>query len=339
MATMRKLVMKGPKESEIITVERPVINKPTEVLVKLHYCGVCMSEHYDWTTAPAGRTFGHEPMGTVVEVGEGVTRVKVGDRVSMGAGGGAEYQKLDEKWVHKIPDNVEDHQGIIEPLWCLVSAVSKVRLPIQSEKVAVVGCGYMGCGAISLLAMRGVKVVAVDINPESLKNALKYGACEAYLPEELPEEYITTRNTYKGVDVDSAVKNAASTGFPLVMEWGETAESLDLAIRMTRQCGQLAIGAYHTGGKRLVDVQLLNVRAIDCLSTHPREQDLNFRSAECAMRMLGDDTWSYKHVPTKVYPASMFDKAHEELEIKFGKWMKAVIDWENEDFEPYIIND
>jgi hypothetical protein len=35
----------------------------------------------------------------------------------------------------------------------------------------------------------------------------------------------------------------------------------------------------------------------------------------------------------------MFDKAHEELEIKFGKWMKSVIDWENEDFEPYIIND
>ena len=94
--------MKGPKESEIITVERPVINKPTEILVKIHYCGVCMSEHYDWTTAPVGRSFGHEPMGTVVEVGSGVTKVKVGDRVSMGAGGGAEYQKLDEKWVQEM---------------------------------------------------------------------------------------------------------------------------------------------------------------------------------------------------------------------------------------------
>ncbi len=55
---------------------------------------------------------------------------------------------------------------------------------------------------------------------------------------------------------------------------GETEESLDLAINLTAMCGRLCIGAYHTGGKRLVDVQQLNIKAIDCLSTHPRENDL-----------------------------------------------------------------
>jgi len=44
--------------------------------------------------------------------------------------------------------------------------------------VAGVGCGYMGCGAISLLKLRGAYVVAIDIRKESLDNAKKYGADE-----------------------------------------------------------------------------------------------------------------------------------------------------------------
>ena len=122
------------------------------------------------------------------------------------------------------------------------------------------------------------------------------------------------------------------------MEWGESAESLDLAINMTRQCGQLAIGAYHTGGKRLVDVQMLNVKAIDCLSTHPREVDINLKGYANAIKMLAADAWNYKHVPTKIYPITMFDQAHEELETKFGKYMKSLVDWTKTEGEPYIID-
>ena len=123
------------------------------------------------------------------------------------------------------------------------------------------------------------------------------------------------------------------------MEWGETAESLDLAINITRMCGQLCIGAYHTGGKRLVDVQQLNVKAIDCLSTHPREQDMNRTGCERAIKMLSDGSWNFKGLPTKIYPVALFDTAHAELEEKYGRYMKALVDFERADFEPYIINE
>lgn len=321
---MKKLVMLEPKKSTLIDVEMPVITKPKEVIIKLTYCGVCMSEHYGWSTAEKGKTFGHEPVGVVAEIGAEVTRVKVGDRVSGLFAGTAEYVKTIEDDVFVIPDNVKDEEAVLEPLACLVSAVSKVKIPVIGDKVAVVGCGYMGCGAISLLKMRGAHVVAVDVKRESLDNALAYGADEVYLPDELPEKYYKTSNEDR------------TTGFALVMEWGETAESLDLAINMTRYCGQLALGAYHTGGKRLVDVQQLNVKAIDCLSTHPREWDLNRMSCANAMKLLAEG-WNYKNVPTKVYPITMFDAAQGELPEKFGTWMKSIVDWTKFEGEPYII--
>lgn len=327
---MKSLVATGPKKTAVIEEDIPELASENDVLVKLKYCGICMSEHYGWEHAKQGARFGHEPVGVVAKVGKNVTRCKVGDRVSGLFHGSSEYTVADQSQVFVIPDNITDEEAILEPLACLFSAVGKVRIDSIGETVAVVGCGYMGCGAISLLKKRGCYVVAVDILRESLENAKKYGADEVYLPDELPEHYFDI----PGSGLNFEGKGA---GFRLVMEWGETNESLGLAIRMTKMCGQLAIGAYHTGEKRLVDMQMLNVKAIDCLSTHPRETDKSITGCENALKMMADGSWCFKHVPTKVYPLSQFDLAHEELKTKFGKYLKAVVDFERDGFEPYII--
>ena len=86
-------------------------------------------------------------------------------------------------------------------------------------------------------------------------------------------------------------------------------------------------------------MQQLNVKAIDCLSTHPREHDMNLTGCRRAVTMLASDVWCFKNIPTKIYPVSKFDDAHRELETKYGKYMKALVDFEREDFEPYIINE
>ncbi len=328
---MKKLVSVGPKQNKLIEVEMPTIERPEQVIVKIKYCGVCMSEHYAWSTAKEGSSFGHEGMGVVTEVGSGCKRVKVGDRVSGPLYGGAEYIVADEANCSVIPESVTDEEAILEPLGCLFSAVSKVRIPVIGDKVCVVGCGYMGCGAISLLAKRGAHVVAVDIRKECLENAKKYGAKECYTPDEVKAKYLSATT--------SAVAGVFNSqkGFPLVMEWGETNESLDLAINLTAQCGQLAIGAYHTGEKRLVDVQQLNVKAIDMLSTHPREWQLLLDGCNNALKLIEENDWNFRSVATKIYPITMFDKAQAELEIKYGKWMKSLVDWTKFEGEPYII--
>ena len=329
---MKKLVMEGPKKAKIVDVPVPEISERKEVLIKNRYCGVCMSEHFDWSTAKEGMSFGHEPIGTVVAVGDDVKKVKVGDRVSGLFSGHAEYVIANEDDIFALPDELSDSDAILEPLSCIVSAVSKVKIQVVGDRVAVVGCGYMGCGAISLLKTRGAYVVAVDISRECLEDAKRFGADEVYTPDELPLYYIDE----PGKDIGF---QSEGLGFKTVMEWGETSESLDLAIRMTRMCGQLAIGAYHTGGKRLVDIQQLNVKAIDCLSTHPREVDINRIACENAINMLTDGSWKFKNVPTKVYPLAKFDQAQGELESKYGNYMKAMVDFEAPDeMEPYIID-
>lgn len=326
---MKKLVGISPCKTELIDVEEPQITSGNEVKIKIKYCGVCMSEHYDWSIG-VNKGFGHEPIGVVTEIGENVKWIKVGDRVSGLFDGSAEYAVTESENVFVLPDGISDTEGVLEPLSCLISAVTKVRIKVIGERVAVVGCGYMGCGAISLLKLRGAYVVAVDINPESVKNALKYGADEAYLVDELPSSCLYIPGSGLNFDGEPG-------GFSLVMEWGETNESLDLAIKMTQKCGQLAIGAYHTGEKRLVDVQMLNVKAIDCLSTHPREVDLSRDGCKNSIKLMESGAWNYKHVPTKVYPISRFDEAQGDLSNKFGKYLKAVVEFTDGDFEPYIV--
>lgn len=327
---MKSIISTGPKTSEVREVALPVINDD-QILIKTKYVGVCMSEHYDWSVAKPGAAFGHEPMGYVDEVGKNVTGFQKGDRISglwggslPGSGGMVEYNVADPRKdiVIKLPDNLTDEEAVLEPLACIMSAVSKVRTTVPGTHVAVVGCGYMGCGAISLLKACGAYVVAIDIRPESLENAKAYGADELYLYDEAKEKFSTSNGF---------------PGFEAVMEWGETNESLDLAINITQQCGQLCIGAYHTGGKRLVDIQQLNVKAIDCLSTHPREDHLNRKGAAAATEMLSNGSWKYRNVKTKIYPYTQFDKAQAEMETKYGIFMKSLIDMTWEDGEPKVI--
>lgn len=126
-----------------------------------------------------------------------------GDRVT-GLGGGAfkEYIVMQaEKTVH-VPDCLKDEDAISEPLACLLSAAMKLPIETLGDPVAVVGCGYMGLGMISLFRAMGYgKITAIDKRPEALENALRFGATEVFTPDTIPEEYIMTFDTMGKVDL------------------------------------------------------------------------------------------------------------------------------------------
>jgi len=329
---MKAVVTIAPKQSVIQEVPDPVMNDDS-VKIKIKYCGVCHSEHYDW--AHMAGAYGHEPMGAIVEVGKNVKGFAVGDRVSgiwgntlPGAGAMVEYAvaNVRKSTIIKLPGHIRDEDLVVEPLACLLSAVSKAKCSMPGTKVCVVGCGYMGCGAISLLKLRGCYVVAVDIRETSRKDALTHGADEALTPEEALDKYV--RDADGNCPIDA--------GFECVMEWAETNESLDLAIRLTKMCGQLCVGAYHTGAKREVDVQQLGVKAIDMHHTHPREDDLLATGAINSVELLARGAWNYKDIPTMIYPMNQFDRAMTEMETKYGHHTKSLIHMEMPDGEPYM---
>jgi len=83
---MKAVVYKGPFKVAVEEVERPRIQHPDDVVLKITTSAICGSDLHMYegrTAAEAGIVFGHENMGIIEEVGSGVTLLKKGDRVVM----------------------------------------------------------------------------------------------------------------------------------------------------------------------------------------------------------------------------------------------------------------
>ena len=83
---MKALVYDGPRKVSIHDVPDPKIERPTDALVRITTTNICGSDLHMYegrTTVERGKVLGHENLGEVIEVGEAVVRVKVGDRVCL----------------------------------------------------------------------------------------------------------------------------------------------------------------------------------------------------------------------------------------------------------------
>lgn len=83
---MKALVYDGPRSVNVQEVPDARIERPTDVLVKITSTNICGSDLHMYegrTDMETGRVLGHENMGEVIEVGDGVDRVRVGDLVCL----------------------------------------------------------------------------------------------------------------------------------------------------------------------------------------------------------------------------------------------------------------
>jgi L-iditol 2-dehydrogenase len=195
---------------------RPVIG-PGEQLLRLRGCGLCGSDIAK-IGAPGTKlplVLGHEIVGDVVEVGDGVRTVTVGDRavaahhVPCGAchycargsesmclafktsnldpGGFAEYVRVPPVNVRhatfKIPSHVSDEAAsFIEPLACCARAVRRARVQ-AGDTAAVIGLGSIGALFVQLLRRAGARVVGVDLLADRAALGKRLGAEAAGTPD------------------------------------------------------------------------------------------------------------------------------------------------------------
>jgi glutathione-independent formaldehyde dehydrogenase len=78
---VKAVVYEGPRNVSVKDVPDARIERPTDVLVRITTTNICGSDLHMYegrTDFETGRWFGHENMGQVIEVGEGVDKVKVG---------------------------------------------------------------------------------------------------------------------------------------------------------------------------------------------------------------------------------------------------------------------
>lgn len=324
---MRQIIMTGPGKSKVIDVPIPEINDD-EILVRVTLSGICHSEYYPWLTAKDGDVLGHESIGVVEKLGKNVTGFKIGDRVS-GLGGGAfkEYIVMEPAKCFHVPDSLKDEDAITEPLACQLSAAMKLPIKTLGDSIAVVGCGYMGLGAISLFKAMGYgQIVAVDKRDIALENAKKFGATEVYKPEELPREYILNYDTMGQIDLTRDSDNALlfNLGFDTVMEFTGTEDGLQLAGDMVKAHGRLGIGGYHNDGMRSIDYQLWNFKAITTINCHERRVMYEAGLCKRCLELLDSGLWKFTGV-TRVYEMEEFDQANRDLDAHKDNYIKGAI--------------
>ncbi|SEH53657.1 glutathione-independent formaldehyde dehydrogenase [Mycolicibacterium rutilum] len=83
---MKAVVYNGPRDVSVDNVPDPEIKRPTDLIVKMTTTNICGSDLHMYegrTDFEKGRIFGHENLGEVVEIGNGVDKIKVGDMVAL----------------------------------------------------------------------------------------------------------------------------------------------------------------------------------------------------------------------------------------------------------------
>lgn len=197
--------------NDIRLEERPCpLAGPGEISMRVEASGLCGSDVMEWYRLPkAPLVLGHEVAGQVVEVGEGVTTFKPGDRIMathhvpcntcryclrgehgvcgtlrtthFDPGGFAEYVRLPainvDRGTFLLPDPVSFEEGsFLEPLACVVRA-HRIARTAPGTTVAVLGSGISGILHIQMARALGAgRIIATDVNRERLDFATRFGA-------------------------------------------------------------------------------------------------------------------------------------------------------------------
>ncbi|KAG8162870.1 hypothetical protein KVR01_007348 [Diaporthe batatas] len=181
------------EQGEPLTIETTDLKLPIkgEVLVKVEACGVCFSDMFAQNNIMGGGfpiVPGHEIIGRVAAVGDGVEVFKVGDRqmcdnqVINGEtrdGGYAEYCTLRAEAAARVPEHVD--AAAYAPILCAgMTVFNSLRHAglAPGDTVAVQGLGGLGHLAIQYASRMGFRVVAISRGSDKERFARQLGAHE-----------------------------------------------------------------------------------------------------------------------------------------------------------------
>ncbi len=297
---MQSLVLEKQHSLSLRDFEVQEVLGATDVRIQIKACGICGSDVHYFKEGRIGdfivrepMILGHEASGVVIEVGEQVRSVKVGERVCMEPGipNYMSTESLEgnynldddvrfwatppvhgvmrESVVHpealtfKLPDNVSFHEGaMIEPLAVGVEAAKRAHV-CPGDIALVTGAGPIGIlVALSALASGCSKVVISDLSDIKLNIASQFEGIVISTPTDLSE---TVKRETEGKGVDILFEASGSTVlFPDIF-------------RLCKKASR-AILVGMSSSPVLLDVPLIQTRGIKI--------DTVFRYVNCFKRAL-----------------------------------------------------
>lgn len=295
---MRAARFHAQKDVRIEDVPEPV-TRPGTAKIKVAWCGICGTDLHEYLEGPifipapghphplsgeaAPVTLGHEFSGTVVELGDGVDDLAVGDNVVVepyftcgecapclagnyhlcvkmgfiglagGGGGLSEAIVVERKWIHKIGDIPLDEAALIEPLSVGHHAVT--RSGAKAGDVALIGgAGPIGLLTAAVLKGLGVTTIISELSEARKVKALSSGVADHVLDpshEDVPTRVLELTG---GVGADIGFECA---GVDVVLD------TLMAALKPTGVLVNVSIW----GHPATVDMQKLVLKEIDLRGT------------------------------------------------------------------------
>lgn len=303
--------------------DRPLEHPPPgHVRVRLDGCGVCGSnlpvwEGRPWFTypLPAGKP-GHEGWGTIDAVGEGVTHVRIGDRVAaLSQNAFAEYDTCNASEVVPLPPALAAHPFPGEALGCAMNVFK--RCDIQpGQHVAIVGLGFLGALLTQLVARAGAQVYAISRRAFARDIAQRMGASVAL---GLDDTWQTIEEVKRLTDRHGCERVIEATGLQA---------PLDLASELTAERGKLIIAGYHQDGLRTVNMQLWNWRGLDVINAHERDPRIYVEGIAAAAAAVAEGRLDPTPLYTHRFAFDELPAALNQMRDRHDGFLKALITYE-----------
>lgn len=262
---MKALMKVAPGEGNVEVREIGEPSTPAgHVKIEIKAAGICGTDihiyHDEFRTRPPV-VMGHEVAGEVVELGEGVADVRVGDRVtsetyfrtcgecrycrggrpnlcsrrqSIGSavnGGFTRYLVVPRRNVHPLPDRVDFLAGALtEPLACVVHGALELPRLTPGDLAVVAGPGAIGLLTLQAVKSAGLKVVVLgtDLDEQRMRLARDLGADHTVnVQREDPSELVMELTGGDGADIVyecSGAGPAAQQLLTLVRKQGQYAQ-------------------------------------------------------------------------------------------------------------------
>jgi alcohol dehydrogenase len=264
---MKALVYHGPGQRSWEQVPDPVIQEPTDIVVKIETSTICGTDLHilkgDVPEVKPGTILGHEAVGTVVETGSAVTTVAEGDRVLISCitscgrcrfckeghyglctgGGGwvfghlidglqAEYARVPfaDTSVYKVPESLSNE----DVLFLADILPTAYEVGVQNggvrpgDTVAIVGAGPIGLAAIMTAKLYTPgRIVAIDLAETRLAKAREFGA-DVTIDNSIEDPLERVLELTGGLGADVAIE---AVGVP---------ETFELAAALIRPGGRVA---------------------------------------------------------------------------------------------------
>ncbi len=317
---MQAAVLAAPWHFALRAAEIPEPG-PGQVRLRLEGSGVSASSIPLWqgrapfAHSPADGMPGHEGWGYVDALGDGVSGVRVGDRVTaMTHRAFAEYDIASGDAVVPVPAVLDNVPFPGEPFGAAFNIFARADVR-PGDTVAIIGIGFVGAVLTRLVSSAGARVIALSHRPSSLRVAREMGALER----------VSLRKGDRASVVRRVGELTSGRLCERVIECVGAQETLDLAGELTAERGRLTIAGFHQDGLRLVNMSLWNSRGLDVINARERDNVEYVQGIRAAANALAAGVLDPLPLLTHRYPLHKLDDAFRTTVERPDGFVKALV--------------